>query len=281
MYFFRTLKTKAYSKLIFQSLLFLVFLIPVFLWYQKAIPTWKNNEVASGIFFNNKTWLQLADYFQFHLLSSVPELITNYASCVFLVVGMYWFVKRYKQLIQSQTYFVFLFLILVIYFFYELNMIEKVHDYYLMPFVPLIFMVVAYGLKHFYEKQQFRFIYFILCIVPITAWLRIDGRWNQENPGFNSDYLYEQSVLQKVIPAESLCTIDSDDSKFISLYYLKRYGFCLYENELDAERLSGLYQKGARYLVTENLKINTSEYPQFNFEEIFSKNLRLFKIEKP
>ena len=270
------LKTKRYTEFLLILLGCLILFLPVILWYSKAIQTWQTNELAAGIFKNTKSWVKLLDYFQFHLISSVPELITNYASTTFLVFGIYLAFKHKVLTLYKEWLFVFVFF--AAYFLYELNMIEKVHDYYLMPFVPLLFLVVAYGLKGFYERGYKKFIYLVLVVVPLTAWLRIDGRWNKENPGFNPDYLNQTSELKRAIPKDSLCIIDHDQSKFIALYYLKRYGFSLSENELNRVNLSILYKKGARYLLTENRNFDSSLYPEYTFNEVFRQQIKVYKL---
>jgi 4-amino-4-deoxy-L-arabinose transferase-like glycosyltransferase len=251
----------------------------VFLWYLKAIPTWSGNGITSGLIKNNKSLLVLLDYFQFNLISSVPELLTNYASCVFLVTGIYLFFKRIRNLKNHHHYLIILFLFLSVYFLFELNMIEKTHDYYLMPFIPLIFLVVTYGVNYFYFSKYKKFVFFIVCIVPLTAWLRINTRWNRENPGFTIDYLTQKNYFQKIISTNDTCIIDYDESRFISLYYLKRKGYSLLENELNQNTLKELYLKGAKFLVSENPAFNTNDYPNFNFKNSYDENLKIFRIE--
>ncbi len=38
--------------------------------------------------------------------------------------------------------------LVLVYFFFEINAIDKVHDYYLFLFYPLLFSLVAYGAYH-------------------------------------------------------------------------------------------------------------------------------------
>lgn len=278
LYCYKLLKQKNYKEIFTRTFTLLLILIPAACWYIKVIPTWKGNGITSGLINNNKTFLELLDYFQFNLISSVPELLANYASCIFLVVGMWFFFKNFKAFSEKVSYLILLFILLSVYFLFELNMIEKTHDYYLMPFIPLLFFVIAYGVKFFYQKNYKKFILFIVLLVPVTAWLRIDTRWNLVDPGFVNDYLTEQKQLQKLIPEKEKCIIDYDNSHFVSLYYLKRYGYSLFKNEINALTLKDRYLKGANYFITENLSINLDQYTEFNFEEIYSKNLKIYKL---
>ncbi len=276
--FKRSIK-KERKELLAEIIMLLFCLTPVFLWYSKAIPTWVGNGITSGLIKNNKPLLVLLDYFQFNLISSVPELLTNYASCVFLVTGIYLFFKRIKNLKNHHHYLIILFLFLSFYFLFELNMIEKTHDYYLMPFIPLIFLVVTYGVNYVYYSRFKKYIFFIVCIVPLTAWLRINTRWNLEKPGFTKDYLTQKNYFQKIISTNDTCIIDYDESRFMSLYYLKRKGYSLLEDQLNQKTLKELYLKGAKFLVSENPTFNTNDYPNFNFKNIYDKNLKIFRLE--
>jgi len=279
LYGYNLLKQKKYKQILLQTLTLLIILIPALAWYIHVIPTWKGNGITSGLINNNKTFSELFDYFQFNLISSVPELLTNYASCIFLVVGIWQFFKNIKSLKENVQYLVLLFILLSVYFLFELNMIEKTHDYYLMPFIPLLFFVVAYGVKYFYQKSHIKFILFIALVVPLTAWLRIDTRWNLQDPGFVTDYMTEQKQIQSLIPENEKCIIDYDNSHFVSLYYLKRYGYSLFKEQAKEQVLKDRYLKGANYFITENLSINLEEYTEFDFEEVYSKNLRIYKLK--
>ena len=43
--------------------------------------------------------------------------------------------------------------------------------------------------------------------------------------------------------------------------------------------LKELYLKGAKFLVSENPTFNTNDYPNFNFKNIYDKNLKIFRLE--
>ncbi len=277
-YLFQKIKTKEISFSIKVSLIYLITFIAPIIWYAHAIPTWKGNGITEGIINNHKTFSVIFDFVQFHFISSLPELLTNYASTLFLLIGTIYCFKNFKSLFQNTKHYLFILIAFLAYFLFEVNMIEKTHDYYLMPFIPLIFLIVAKGIQILYSGKYKMMVFVCLFIVPITAWLRIDQRWNIIDPGFNSDYLNYTYFLQKNIPKNELCIIDSDESKFIILYYLKRNGFCLNKGELNESTLDVLYNKGAKYLVTENLSFNLKDYPTFNFKRIFKNKICVYLI---
>ena len=276
-YFYNLVRQKNYTN-IFKFMVVFVMLLPVALWYAMAVPTWGTNPVAGGMLGNNKTLIQLLDYLQFTIISSVPELLTNYASFVFLVTGIVIFFKRKLYSKAAVKYFSAVFILFGLYYLFEMNMIEKTHDYYLMPFVLLIFLVVAAGVKAIFNSRYRLFVFFVVCLVPLTAWLRINTRWNLDSPGFNAGYMVNQQALQEAVPPDGICVVDNDESKFIALYYLKRKGFSLGEGELNAESLGKSYRKGARYLVTENVNFDPGIYGEFNFTELYTGYPRIYHL---
>jgi hypothetical protein len=261
--------------------LILGILIPVGLWYTYAIPSWKGNGIISGVFGNDKSAGDLLKYFWFHLVSTFPELISNYAAFPLVVLGLFFGIKSRNRLFKKHLPISLAFLAVVVYFIFELNMIEKSHDYYLLPFVPFIFLLLAYGLDKTAASKYKTLIFLLLAIVPIAAYLRIQHRWDTVDPGFNSAYLYEQQEIQSHIPEKAICIVDHDNSKFIALYYLKRNGFSLHKNELSPEKLKEYIIKGASVLITENPEFRPENFPEFGFEEVYTGGLKIYKIQQP
>jgi len=261
-----------------RACLVLCLLIPVALWYAYAIPTWKGNGITSGIFGNEKSGVELLSYFWFHLVSTFPELISNYAAFPLIVFGIYFGIKNRKNLFSKHLPISLMFLVVSLYFVFELNMIEKSHDYYLLPFVPFVFLLLAFGVEQIRLTKYKGLAYIFLALVPITAYLRIQHRWDTVDPGFNSAYLYEQREIQSCIPESALCIVDHDDSMFIALYYLKRKGFSLPKKELSLEKLKEYTAKGATIFVTENPEFRAELFPEFSFEEVYSGGLKIYKI---
>jgi hypothetical protein len=262
---------------VFLSTIFLVALVPVYLWYKFAIPSWAGNPIVQGMTGNEKTIWELLDILWFTVISSVPELLTNYAAFPLLLMGLYFFMKDPK-LRFPRGHFLAVLILFSGYFLYEINLIEKTHEYYLMPFVPLIFLTVAFAVQRVSDTKLKWLIVLAVCLVPLTAWLRINHRWDPAHPGFNTDYLVHQLNLQRNIPKDGICIVDSDPSSFICLYYLKRRGYSLKEKEISSEKVEELYNKGARYLISEDTLFDPSRYPKYKFELLFQNEIRLWGI---
>lgn len=280
-YFKGLTKRKDYKEFIERICILTVCLIPVVIWYYRAIQTWSNNPIAQGILNNDKSLSKLIYYLQGNLISTLPELITNYAACPFLILGIFMLFKKKKSWSLAHHYLITTFLFFTAYFLYELNMIKDTHDYYLMPFVPLIFLLVARGIILFYEKGYKKPALFLILLIPVMAWVRMNNAWDPSSPGFNKEYLTKNETFKKIIPENALCIIDHDDSKFIALYFLKRNGYSLGQNEMSAEAIKKFYLKGARYLITDNLNLNLSDYQGLIFKELHVSDLKLYQLSLP
>ncbi len=269
------------KRTIFQSAVTILFMLPVVVWYSNAIPTWSQNGIVHGLFANQKSWIELLDYFWFHLVSTFPELISNYAAFPLVLLGLYFIFKNKQQLFKKHLSLLLGFTAISFYFLFELNMIEKSHDYYLMPLAPFVFLLLALGANQLLKSKIRMILYLLIVLAPILAYLRIQHRWDKIEPGFNAAYLYEQKQIQNLLPKSSICVVDYDDSKFIALYYLKRFGYSLYENEINPIKLESLIEKGASHLVTENKNFNKTIYANIYFHQIYSGGLNIYKIQKP
>ncbi|HEV7230295.1 MAG TPA: glycosyltransferase family 39 protein, partial [Bacteroidia bacterium] len=198
-----------------------VVLLPVVAWYGAVIPSWmdKGNGVVAGLAGGaTYQWSQIPDILFHNAVSTLPELLLNYGSLLFFFAGFYFLVKEKKQKDFLFPYLAICGAAVLAYFFFEMNMIAKVHDYYLFPFLPLLFLIVTYGalrLLASHKKAWRSLAFFALSILPLTAFLRADTRWNRENPGFNRDMLVYHKAIEAKIPVGSFCIAGNDESGHI------------------------------------------------------------------
>lgn len=131
-----------------------VFLLFPVTWYIAVVPHWKGNVIVKGMLANEVPLATLFDYYQHILFSTLPELLLNYGSVLFFLAGFYFLYKR-KAYKDSKFPLVLIWGIVVMaYYFFEANAIRKNHDYYLFPFYPLLFILVAYGAFNLYSQKR-------------------------------------------------------------------------------------------------------------------------------
>ena len=286
-YFFRVIIKNGISLKIFirVSAAFCFIVFPV-AWYVTVIPNWYGNVVLKGMADNNDSFKILLSYYFHTLTTSLPELLLNYGSLLFFLFGFYFLFKRKSY--KNPTFIVLLSLGLAVlaYYFFEANAIAKVHDYYLFPFYPILFIIVAYG-AYYLLISKIKFIrvltIFLLLILPFTCYLRMRVRWNPDSPGFNKDLLTFKLELRNVVPNDSLVIAGNDESNFIFLYYIDKKGWGFKKNNLTAEKLLSMISKGARYLYSDSRTIESDPNLTSYFDKLILEkgSVKVYRLKQP
>ncbi|MBK6483606.1 MAG: glycosyltransferase family 39 protein [Chitinophagaceae bacterium] len=235
-----------------------VFILLPVAWYFSVIPQWTGNGIVRGIFDSNASPFQFLDYLWHNLVSALPELMLNYGSVLFFLSGFYFI---YRNRVWKNPLFgviVAWSMAILAYFIFEIHMIAKIHDYYLFPFYPMLFILVAYGAWNLLAlKIRYLKYLVILCllILPLTAYLRMEDRWNAETPGFNKDLLVYSEELRNAAPKDALCIVGNDVSHYIYFYYIDKKGWAFQDNNISAKRMNEMIRDGARYLYSDSRQI--------------------------
>ena len=87
-------KTGLKNKNIFHLFAISVFAILPLAWYAWVIPQWHGNGIVQGALSNPISALTVLDYLQHNLISTLPELLLNYGSTLFFIVGFYFIFKN-------------------------------------------------------------------------------------------------------------------------------------------------------------------------------------------
>lgn len=272
------------KKIFSQAFMLFAFSIFPVAWYLSVIPHWHGNVIVGGMLNNSESVLKLLDYYQHNLISTLPELLLNYGSLIFFLSGFYFLYKRKSYRDPRFKLLLSLCVMALLYYFYEANAIAKIHDYYLFPFYPLLFILVAYGAYHFYHtgyKFHRYLTVFLLLILPITCYLRMQSRWDVESPGFNKDLLIYKTELQNATPKDALVVAGNDESHFIFFYYVDKKGWGFHNNQLTPEQLMQMIENGAEYLYTDSEAITTdSKMSKFLDELVLEKgSIKIYKLQ--
>lgn len=260
MYLILNFRKSGKNNLIKVGSVFLCFLLAPIIWYAKVVGTWQGNGIVKGILLVNKSNISnLIDILQGNLISTLPELLINYGSLLFFFVGLGILIFRKKYRNSLFSILLFWGLSVIVYFLFEMNMIGTVHDYYMFPFLPLLFIIVAYGADNLIvhsRKKAFKIIGLIaLFVLPFTAYLRADHRWNIIDPGFNKNLMVYKDDLRKAVPDDKLCVVGNDESSYIFFYYINKKGWSFDIDTLSGAGLKMMITEGARYLYTDSKKV--------------------------
>ncbi len=161
-------------------------------------------------------------------------------------------------------------------------MIGMAHDYYLFPFLPFMFLVVTAGAKIVIEHPMnwLRYVgVFALTILPLTAYLRAEGRWT--TMGNEAAILEHKSELRNLIPDEALVVVGNDPSTHIFLYHIHKKGWTFEQDWLTSVELKDYIDKGAKFLYSNTDYVNQNEgIHQFLGEPIFNQDgIRVYPLK--
>lgn len=273
-----------FRKAIPQGIQILLAIIPPLVWYAQVIPEWKGNGIVQGLLNNEIPLSQLTDYLIHNLISTLPELLVNYAAMPLFLTGMYYAVRL--RLYRKYFELMVLSLALIAFFLFELNMIAKVHDYYLFPFYPLIFLSVGLGIHKFIYNQNTNLRYLagiLLLLLPLTAWLRMQTRWDAEKPGFNKDLLVYQNELQAAVPDSALCIAGNDESSYIFFYYIHKKGWAFQKDEPTGLQLDQWRNRGAEYLYSDSREVEQRALEAGVLDTLIQEygSIRVYAIKHP
>jgi len=233
---------------------------------------------------NEDSFVQILNSLWFNFSSTLPELLLNYGSVLFFIAGFYFIFKRKAYKNVKFLMLISLSVMVLVYFFFEINAIAKVHDYYLFPFYPLLFSLVAYGAYYLLQikKPFFRYLtWALLLILPLTCYLRMEVRWTPESPGFNKDLLIYKNDLRDAVPDNALVVAGNDESHFIFFYYIDKKGWAYHDDNLTANDLKEDINKGAKYLYTDSEKINSDKSIHPFLEKLILEkgSIRIYKLK--
>jgi len=264
----------------------LIFVLFPVIWYISVIPHWNGNVIIKGMLDNHESWPTILFYLKHNLTVILPELLLNYGSVLFFLAGFYFLFHRKAHKDSKFSLILALSIMVLVYYLFEVNAIGTGHDYYLFPFYPLLFILVAYGSYHLLNLKSHFVRYltlFLLLLLPFTCFLRMQVRWNPESPGFNKDLLTYKTELQNAVPKHSLVIAGNDISHFIFFYYIDKKGWAFDYDYLSPQMLKTMIEKGAEYIYSDSRKIESNaEIASFLDELVIEKgSIRIFRLKKP
>jgi len=214
-----------------------------------------NNPVVGGVFSAAAlTPGKYLGYLQFYVVSLLPGVLTGYITFIVFVIGLFFVAKRVRKFTAFGMSMLIVCALLICYVLYEAPAMHTAHDYYFMPFLPIIFLVVAFGAQQLVQSHihyRKHILILIVALSPLIAFTRMDARWNENKPGFNKDLYVHHEEIQKYIPGGALVVCGNDESKYIWPYYLEAKGWTFKENKLTDSLLQDYQNRGAQLLITD------------------------------
>lgn len=259
-------------------------LLPMLLWYVWVIPGWKGNGVLHGIFDNRISWGEVGAILSYHIRVMFPQILMHPYSVLLLGFGTFILIKKK---LKHRYYLAGLLGICLLYLILQFNMINTIHDYYMMPFLPVLYAGIGVGIDYVWKnKHRYLRIAIVLCIVlsPVIAYNFNKNSWTVEKAYSNPDFMNHRARLQKAIPENERMILINDRTFFINTYMVDKMGYVFYNDYLPWNWIDDLIRnKGVHFMYSDSRKIDEDpEFQKFVKRKIMkSGSVRVFELQLP
>jgi len=256
-------------------------LIPAFCWYIWVIPGWVGNPILTGQL--NEGFI-LSEYFyiaKYHLVKMFPHILLSIPIWILLVIGfinLYCKWKNYKWVFALIT-------ITFFYLFVEFKPIGVVHDYYMLPFLPWLFIIISFGVDRVNQSRYGYILMIILCIwSSIYTSTKTKNKWSIQYSYFNPDVFTYSENLKNAIPDNEKCIILNDISGYIFSYRIDKMGYVFNNDYLPISWIDDMVKNyDIKYMYSDSRKIDESEQFQDYLDTLILRkgSIKLIKLKIP
>lgn len=271
-------------KYVLAGLIWLVFLLPAMAWYGWVISGWKGNGILTGVLENKISSAEAFRILKYHYQHMLPEFLLNYGSVLFFLAGIFF-------LFKNKAYWKGDFWLLAVgglctlaYLGFELNMINTVHDYYMMPFLLPVFLLVGYGIKNlWYANNAAQYLSIAASLsLPVIAFLISDKKWSVEKSYCNPAIIEHREELRNAVPDDEICAMQNDNSMHIFPYALDKMGPVFSNDELPPEWVEDMIRRQhIHYLYSDARKVdeNPAIVPFFDTLLLERGTMRVYRFK--
>jgi hypothetical protein len=238
-----------------------------------------------------ESWTEVVTIISQNIISDLPELLLNFAGFAFFCVGLFAFFKYKKWKSRWTIAMIFWMVGFIFYHFTNLSHMD-VHQYYMIPYFPVLIIMVCIGALFLQEKKLYWIIILLFVLQPVFAVIRIiPARWSGKNVHVPAE-LYNpdtRATLSSASPNNELCIVGPDETNCVFFYYLHKKGFGFkMKGELfipvkDTITIDRYIIQGAKYLYTNDSKLCNSKRfaPYIKREVQVTGEFRVFQLRLP
>lgn len=248
------------GKQILAGSIYLASLLPAMMWYAWVIPGWSGNRVLTGTLEKPLSAPEAFDIAQFNVFEFLPKMLLNFGAVPFFIAGIYFLFKNQVYRKQEFRLLAVSGLGVLLYFGFEMNVIGKNHDYYMMPFLWPVFVLVGYGIKNWWYgghlKRNLSIV--LLALLPLIAFFTVDNNWSVRRSFFCNPALIEnRAELRNAVPRDEICIMQNDISMHIYPYALDKIGPVFSKDELPPEWIADMIRRlHIRYMYSDARKVD-------------------------
>lgn len=282
MLFIQLIPKRQYTKFFLYSLVQGLILLPAVFWYLWVMPDWTGNPVLLGIFGGEYSMYEFAKLIGFHAVKMFPNQLLSFPVWIPFLIGLYSMKK--SQLPIKWLYG--LIGITLTYLVLQLTTIGRDHDYYLLPFLPWLFIVIAFGIQYLKTKiKRHELAALLLCIASESYSFVLTKDWNSlDKTAFNKDVFIHADALKKIVPNDERCIILNDHSTYIFSYQIDKMGYVFQGDYLPIEWVDDLMRnRNVQYLYSDSKKVNDyiNDHQYIEKELATFGTVQVFKLQLP
>lgn len=194
-----------------------------------------------------------------NITGDLPETLLNWVGTLFFIAGITWFIQNKKWKSPFFPAFLFFSVGYAFYHLLELRVLQH-HQYYMMPYFPVLCAVAGFGGKWLLEKKKTGLLVILLAGQVVVCCARIlPSRFANTNKMIPEEFYIKEKreALQQLVPDTAKVITGPDESATIYLFYVNKTGWNFYRTGMlwEAEKNSRPYlenaiRQGCRYLYT-------------------------------
>jgi hypothetical protein len=265
-------------------LIFLAILSPALLWYWWVIPAWENG-VTSGIFQNGLPWDVVINVLRYHSKEMFPIKLLGFSAVPFLLMGLFFLIKRKTWRDLRFWWLAGMGIGVLLYWIFEFNMIGVVHDYYMMPFLPVLYFIAAYGIMQCMKLGRYvKWVTLSLLLsMPIVTYTITKEYWSVKYIAHVEDVYQYSDDLRNAAPNDARCIILNDYTTYLFSYLIDKRGFVFDHDHLPGDWVKDMITRyGTTYLYSTSRIVDSDPDVTQYFDSLVMErgNVRVYKLKK-
>lgn len=269
------------SRMIKSALSQLVLILPAITWYIWVIPSWEGNPILTGQIEEEFGLSEYLSILKYHLLTMFPQILLSIPIIWIFIIGVYSFLRDWK----NQSWIFSLIGISFLYLLFEFKPIGIEHDYYMMPFLPWMYVLVAFGVFHLLKHNYGYPLVIMFCVVSsIFTAVQTKDKWSIDKTGINKDVLVYSEELKSAVPNNELCIILNDHTTYIFSNRIDKMGYIFQSDNLPIEWIDDMVRNyGVNYMYSDSRIIDeSSEFEDYVQKVILQKgSVKVIELKLP
>ena len=273
----------------------LVFLYPAYRWYAMVMPGWKNNPVVYGIFANAGDAATNWQIFTTHATEIFPYGLLSPAVWLPFVLGVVYAGRPRGATFSARPYIWALAFVTFLFLALQWNTIGTVHDYYLLPFLPWLYLTIAAGVQRLWEWSQtyattrWRWVPLvaltaILLGAPLDAY-QLRQRYWEVKYSYQYDRLRDafanQTALQQAADDDDLVIVLNDPSTHIFTWLIRKRGYVFDGDNVKPPWIDDMRSRGATHLYSNSRAVDQNPEIQARLDSLVLEagNIHVYRLK--